>query len=180
VGGDYLTGHDPAAGRELWRLDYNPSRRGMWRLVPGTVAWEGLIYFAIPRGKGIWAAKAGGTGKLSDDAVAWKFEGSTTDSATPLVYENALYVLDSDRKVMVCFDPGTGAAWRASPTGADGKIYCLSEEGEVAVLAAGGEFKVLSRTKLGDGPTQASIAASGGRLFVRTATKLFCFAKPAK
>jgi outer membrane protein assembly factor BamB len=191
VGGDYLTGHDPATGREFWRFGYNPSRRGMWRLVPGSVAWEDLIYFAIPRGKGIWAAKVGGTGKLGEDAVAWKFDSTTTDSATPLVYDNSLYVLDSDRKTMVCFDPRTGKerwrgdlktlrSWRASPTGADGKIYCLSEEGEVAVLAAGGEFKILSRTKLGDGPTQASIAAAGGRVFVRTATKLFCFGKPAK
>jgi outer membrane protein assembly factor BamB len=190
VGGDYLTGHDPATGRELWRLGYNPAHRGMWRLVAGCVAWEDLIYFAIPRGKGVWAARTGGSGKLPDAAVAWKFDAATTDSATPLVYGNALYVLDSDRKVIVCFDPRTGrerwrgdlkgSAWRASPTGADGRIYCLSEDGEVAVLAAGGEFRVLSRTKLGGGPTQASIAAAGGRLFVRTATKLSCFAKPAK
>jgi outer membrane protein assembly factor BamB len=187
LGGDYLTGHDPATGRELWRLSYNPSHKGLWRLVPGCVAWEDLIFLAIPRGKGLWAAKTGGRGILGDNAVAWKFDGSTTDSATPLVYDNAVYVLD---KSIICFDPRTGkerwrgdlktlCTWRASPTGADGKIYCLSEDGEVAVLAAGSEFKILSRTKLGDGPTQATIAASGGRLYVRTATKLFCFGKPA-
>ena len=191
VGGDYLTGHDPATGRELWRLGYNPSHRGMWRLVPGCVAWEGLIYFAIPRGKALWAVKVGGTGKLGEEAVAWKFDKTTTDSATPLVYGSALYVLDSDRKTLVCFDPRTGkerwrgdlktlCAWRASPTGADGKVYCLSEDGEVVVVEAGGGLRILSRTKLGDGPTQSTIVVGGGRVFVRTATKLFCFGKPAK
>jgi outer membrane protein assembly factor BamB len=91
---------------------------------------------------------------------------------------------------MFCIDPATGkerwrgmlspgGAWRASPTGADGKIYCLSEEGEAVVLAAGGQFKILSRSMLGDGPTQATIAAAGGRVYVRTAAHLYCFENAA-
>jgi len=189
VGGDYVTGHDPATGREFWRFGYNPSRRGMWRLIPGTVAWQDLIFFIQPRGNPMMAVKAGGAGTLAKDAAAWTFDGKTSDSATPLVYGDALYVLGSDSKVMTCLDPRTGrerwhgslpgsSAYRASPTGADGRIWCMSEAGEVVVLAAGNEFKILSRTSLGDGPTQATIAAANGHIYIRTAKRLHCFGKP--
>jgi hypothetical protein len=206
LGGDYVSGHDPATGKEFWRYGYNPSKISIWRLIPSPVACGDLVFIEKPRGRTLLAIKAGGAGRLDESAVAWTFDERTTDSCTPLVYDGALYLLQSDKSdpvvkgspsspgiYLFCFDPRTGnqrwrgmvrdrGPWRASPTGADGKIYCLSEDGEVVVAAAGGtEFKILSRAALGDGPTQATIAVAGGHLFVRTATKLRCFgAKPAK
>jgi outer membrane protein assembly factor BamB len=189
LGGDYLTGHDPETGKESWRLTYNKTHTGKWRLVAGPVAWEDLVFMIQPRGNHVMAAKIGGKGLLPDSVVVWTSEGRASDSATPLVYQNLLYMLDSDAKAMTCFEPRTGkslwrgalggTAWRASPTGADGKIFCLSMDGEVAVLAAGNEFKILSRTTLGDGQTQSSIAVAGGRVYVRTVHTLHSFGKPA-
>ena len=70
------------------------------------------------------------------------------------------------------------APYYASPTVADGKVYCLSEGGDAAVVAAGGgEFKMISECKFDEGPMQSTIAISGGRVFVRTAKKLYCFGK---
>ena len=204
AGGDYVTGHDPATGREFWRYGYSTERSAHWRLIPSPAAWGNLVFGVTPRGGPVFALRAGGTGPLGARAVAWTFGGRTTDSGTPLVYDSALYILQSDKSdpavkgspvspgiFLFCIDPRTGAqrgqarladggTWRASPTGADGKVYCLSEEGEGVVVEAGGEFKILSRTKLGNGPTQATIAAAGGRLYVRTATKLHCFAGKPK
>jgi outer membrane protein assembly factor BamB len=203
-GGDYLSAHDPATGREFWRYGYNPSRSPIWRLIPSPAAWGHLVFGVVPRGGPLFAVKAGGLGRLGAGAVAWTVDGRTTDSGTPLVYENSLYILQSDKSdpvikgspvspgiFLLCVDLATGkmrgqarlaggGAWRASPTGADGKVYCLSEEGEVVVVEAGGEFKILSRTNLGDGPTQSTLAAAGGRLYVRTATKLHCFGDKSK
>ncbi|MBM4019848.1 MAG: hypothetical protein FJ288_16260 [Planctomycetes bacterium] len=202
-GGDYLTGHDPETGRELWRYGYNPSRISMWRLIPSPAALDGLVFGVIPRGGPLFSIRAGAAGRLGEGAAIWTFGGRTTDSTTPLVYEGTLYVLQSDKAdpvvrsspvspgiFLFAVDPQTGrdrgqarladgGAWRASPTGADGKIYCISEAGEVVVVQAAG-LKILSRTSLGDGPTQATIAAAGGRLYVRTATKLHCFGTKAK
>jgi len=203
-GAGYLTGHDPETGREFWRYGYNPSQATLWRHIPSPVAWEDLVFGVMARGGPTFAVKAGGSGPLGADAAVWKFGVRTTDSGTSLVYENLLYILQSDKADPVVkgsyvspgiflfrVDPRTGkdrgqvrladgGAWRASPTGADGKVYCLSEDGEVVVVEAGGDLKILSRTKLGDGPTQATIAVSGGRVYVRTATKLYCFGKTAK
>ena len=84
-----------------------------------------------------------------------------------------IVVLDSDRKDIAAVDPATGverwrtrlggAAWRASPTGADGKIYCFSVAGEVAVLdAKTGE--ILSRIDMYGKEVRSTIAVAGGRL----------------
>jgi outer membrane protein assembly factor BamB len=63
--------------------------------------------------------------------------------------------------------------YAASPVYADGRIYCLSDEGETTVLEAGAQFKVLARNPL-DAHCQASIAVSQGHLFIRSERDLFC------
>jgi outer membrane protein assembly factor BamB len=121
--------------------------------------------------------------------LAWKFSEFPSDCVTPLFYGDRLYVLDGDRQVMTCLEPKTGRKitqgqlgvheiFRASPTGADGKIYCLSENGTAVVLAAGDEFKVLSTIHMGESPVRSSIAAAHGQLFIRSAKNLYCVGKP--
>ena len=200
-GGDCLSGHDPATGEEFWRIEYNPERRTIWRLIPSPVTVGGLIVAAKPRGGPLLAVKAGGHGALAADALAWTYDERTTDSGTPLVYQGLIYVLQSDKNdpwnkgsksssgiFLLVIDPATGkeagrcqiatgGAWRASPTGADGKIYLMSEDGEVVVVAAGPNGKVLSRADFADGPACATIAVANGCLFIRTASKLTCIAK---
>ena len=65
--------------------------------------------------------------------------------------------------------------YSASPVYADGRIYLLNDRGDTTVVRPGREYKELARSEL-DEPTQASIAVSGGRLFIRTAKHLYCIA----
>ncbi len=200
-GGDCLSGHDPATGAELWRLDYNPERATIWRLIPSPVSMGDLIVATKPRGGPMFALKAGGSGALRPDAVAWTYDERTSDSGTPLVYQGLIYVLQSDKSdpfvrgnksspgiFLLVIEPATGkevgrcklakgGAWRTSPTGGDGKIYVMSEEGEVVVVAAGPTGKILSRADYADGPACATIAAANGCLYIRTASKLTCIGK---
>ena len=71
--------------------------------------------------------------------------------------------------------------FRASLTGADGKLYVVRVTGEVYVLSAGSEFKILSELALGEGTENvgsvASVAIAHGNLFVRTPKTLYCFKK---
>jgi outer membrane protein assembly factor BamB len=192
MGADYITGHDPATGEELWRYGYVTRKSANWRMVSSPVSGAGLIFASRPRGgNGLFALRPNGKGLLSDDSVAWNFDGPTPDVSTPLLYGGNLYVLDGSRgnKVLTCLDPATGktkwqgpignrSPWRASLTAADGKIYCVNEGGEAIVLAAGGmELKVLSRVDMPDTPLHASVAIAEGRLFLRTAGKLYCIGK---
>ncbi|MFC1713734.1 PQQ-binding-like beta-propeller repeat protein [Candidatus Poribacteria bacterium] len=186
AGGDYVTAHHPADGKEVWRSpDYNPQKRRAYRLVPSPVALNGMIIACEPRGSSMFAIKGGGTGQLLDDSFAWVQWDNAPDVCTPLVMDGKLFVLDGQKKVMSCLNPETGEAyWRgslgvskgfqASPTGADGKIYCISMGGEVVVLSAGDAFEILSRIDMGEGVCRATISAAHGQLFVRTAESLYC------
>ncbi len=200
-GGDCISGHDPATGTEFWRCDYNPKRETIWRLIPSPVTVGDLVVASLPRGGPLWAIKAGAKGPVAATETAWVYDERTSDSGTPLVYQGLLHVLQSDKNdpwargsksspgiFLLVVDPATGkevgrcqiakgGAWRSSPTGADGKIYVMSQEGEVVVIAAGATPRILSRATYDDGPACATIAAAHGCLFIRTATKLTCLGK---
>ena len=189
MGGDYMTAHDPATGKELWRYGYNPLKEEKWRNIPSATPGDGLIFSVRARGGQLTAVKSGGRGTLTDADIAWTFDGPTTDSSTPTLYRQNLYVLYGKGKTLTCLDAKTGkqkwqgklpgrTTYYASPTAADDKLYCISEGGNAAVVAAGGsEFKIISQTSFDEGPMQSTIAAANGHLFVRTAKKLYCFGK---
>ena len=197
VGGDYVTGHSPATGAELWRsAGLNPRStdfmRSWFRVVPSPVMAENLIFACGPKNHPLFALKAGGQGDITSTHRAWTGLDLTSDWSTPLFYQGKLFVLDGDKRVLSCVDPKTGdkewsgslgvpdKVW-SSPTGADGKIYCLSENGTVIVLSAGAEFKVLASISLGnEGPSRSSVAVSNGQLFIRTAKSLYCVGSAKK
>jgi len=191
VGGNYATAHSPATGEEIWRCGgLNVRGERSWRLVPSPVAAEGMIIACGPKRDPVLGIRDGGKGLVTDTELAWRFKEFPSDCVTPLVYRKQLYVLDGDRQMMTCLDPKTGQKkwqgslgvheiFRASPTGADAKIYCLSENGTAVVLDAGDEFKILSTVPMDEGPVRSSIAVAHGQLFIRTAQHLYCVGKPS-
>jgi outer membrane protein assembly factor BamB len=132
-----------------------------------------------------------GADHSSKARIVWEFNGPSPDCTTPLYYQGRLYVLNGGRrpKIVTCLDPKSGrqiwqgdisgrGPWRASLTGADGKLYCINETGEIVVLAAGGdEFKILFETQTDETPIQSSISVADGHLFIRTAKNLYCIGK---
>jgi outer membrane protein assembly factor BamB len=194
VGGDCLTGHDPATGKELWRWGtWNPTRIGHWRLVTSPVAGNGIALACGPKGSPVYAIKAGGSGTLDDNAIAWKTDQNrsvTADVPTPLFYQGDFLVLSDLRKTLSRLEARTGrvkwtvetpgqAKYEASPTGADGKIYLINFKGEAAVVDAE-KGEVLRTTPMGepgDDAIRSSIAAAQGHLFIRTNRKLYCIGR---
>jgi outer membrane protein assembly factor BamB len=187
AGGDVLTGHAPKTGEELWRWHtYNPRKSTNLRIVPSPLVYQDLVYVPGPKHSDFYALRPSGTGDLGDEIIVWKNGEYSPDASTPLLYKDRLYVLDDDKRNLVCQDPRTGeifwsgkfdfrAVIRASLTGADDKIYCMSERAEVAVIQAGGEeFKLLHQAQLDARPTRATIVAAQGRLLIRTANQLLC------
>lgn len=195
VGGDCLTSHDPASGKELWRWGtYNPERIGHWRLVPSPIYGAGTVLVCSPKGAPIYGIQAGGDGVLPDSDVLFVTEGKeiTADVPTPLFYEGYFYVLNGRNKFLTCIHPKSGkAVWsqridgkvklEASPTGVDGKIYLLSHLGEVFVYSAGPEGgELLNSTTFGTTQStniRASIVPANGTLFIRTDDQLYAVKK---
>ena len=144
-----------------------------------------LVYASGPKSKMFLAIRDGGQGTVSDTHVAWRVTENAPDVCTPLVYDGRMFVLDGDKKVLYRCDPKTGAKlwsgeWpvdsvtRVSLTGADGKLYGISESGKVVIAEAGNTYKILAVNTLGEAPCRSSIAVSDGQLFIRTAKNLYC------
>ena len=190
-GGEFVTGHDIDTGKELWRWEYTKTRETFQRIVSCPVIVDGLVLTNQALGRGTFALKPGGSGRIPHKDYAWKWvEDASADVCSPLVYRGSVYILAGDlrKKVITCLDPKTGKVkwqekfkgkgpWRASPTGADGKIYCISEGGDYVVLAAGDEFKELYRSSLGDRKCRSTIVAANGKLLIRTGKELLCLKK---
>lgn len=185
LGGDYVTGHDPATGAEVWRSGgLNPARAGNYRIVPSPVAVGGMIY-APTRKTPLLALRAGGTGDITGTHLAWQWrERGAPDVPTPVCDGKRFYMAD-DRGLVTCLDAATGAviwgpadtgigAVSASPVLADGRLYIVSEKAETAVVQAGAEFKLLATNRLDGSFTLSSPAVAGGDLLVRTAQALYC------
>jgi outer membrane protein assembly factor BamB len=190
-GGDCLSAHDPKTGAELWRWgSWNPTRITHWRLVPSPVASESGALVCAPKGSPVFSVKHGGKGALDDSWVAWQSPEReiSSDVCTPLLYEGRYYILNGDKKVLARVDPATGKPdWigdlgsrikiECSPTGADGKIYFQNFRGEVFIVAADKEFKLLRTIPMGDegdDRLRSVVAVSQGNLFLRTGSKLYC------
>lgn len=195
AGGDTLSGHDLKTGKELWQWGtWNPDRKGDWRLVPSPIAGDGVALVCAPKGSPVYAIKAGGSGVLGDDSIAWVSRDAkdvSSDVPTPAFYDGDFFLLSDVKKALVRIEPKTGKVkwsvptpgrkkYEASPTAADGKIYAMNFDGEVAIFNAadGKELKVIPMEgKEIDGMVRSSIAVSQGQLFIRTTNKLYCVGK---
>lgn len=190
VGGNYITSHQADTGEEIWRAaGLNDRKEQYWRVVPSAIVAKDMVFASGPKRDPMLAIKTGGKGTVTDTHTAWKSKEYHTDCVTPLYYKEKMFVLDGDRQVMTCVEPVSGEKqwqghlgvrdiFRASPLGADNKIYCISESGTVVILEAGDEFKTLNTIKMGEPPVRSSIAAAQGQLFIRTGKNLYCIAKP--
>ena len=69
--------------------------------------------------------------------------------------------------------PSASARRYSSPLRIGKRIFCISLDGEVVVLAASPEYKLISRHELGE-PVVATPAVADNRLLIRTEASLMC------
>ncbi len=146
---------------------------------------HGLVFIATGfQQPTLIAVRPDGTGDVSKTHVGWTLRRGAPLTPSPLIVGDELYLV-SDAGIATCLDAATGAIhWQqrlngtfsASPIYADERIYFLSEDGVATVIAPGREFKRLATNAL-DGATLASMAVSGGSIFIRSATHLYRIGK---
>ncbi len=136
---------------------------------------------------GLLSIKLGGQGDMTATAVRWKYQRPVPQVPSTLLYQGTLFMVN-DSGILISFDPATGNVIKqgrlkgaidkyfASPVGADGKVYLISQDGTVSVVKATGEWDVLAVNALGD-EVFATPAIADGKLYVRTKGMLYCFGK---
>ncbi|MBA3568852.1 MAG: PQQ-binding-like beta-propeller repeat protein [Pyrinomonadaceae bacterium] len=173
------------AGKELWRMS------GMAATpIPTPFAYDGLLYIDGGRGRPLFAIRPGAVGNISlgqdqtsNEYVVWSQARGGTYLPSPVAYEGAVYTL-TETGILSRFDAKTGkqtyktridpmaTAFTTSPWAYNGKLFCLSEEGQTFVIATGEEFRLLHVNELDD-MAQASPAMVGDRLLIRTEHRLY-------
>lgn len=136
---------------------------------------------------GLLAIKLGGAGDMTEKAIRWKYQRPVPQVPSTLLYQGSLFMVN-DSGILISFDPATGAVIKqgrlkgaidkyfASPIGADGKVYLISQDGTMSVVKAAGEWDVLAVNALGD-EVFATPAIADGKIYVRTRGMLYCFGK---
>jgi outer membrane protein assembly factor BamB len=169
--------YEPRTGKEIWQVRYGDG----FSNIPRPVYGNGLVFICTGfQEPSLLAVRVDGRGDLSKKQIAWTLKRGAPLTPSPLLVGDELYVI-TDNGIATCLDAITGKEyWKArvggnhsaSPIYADGRIYFLSEEGESVVIAPGKELKVLAKNEV-DGETLASMAVSGGSIFIRSRTHLY-------
>jgi outer membrane protein assembly factor BamB len=185
TGGDYVTGHDLATGRELWRAGgLNPGRDPNYRIVASPVV-AGDLVLAPTRVGPLLALRTGGRGDVTASHRVWAFDKGP-DVPTPVTDGTRVYIV-TDNGIAWCLELATGkviygperlktGTYSASPILADGRLYVTSEDGLTTVLKAGPAFEVLAENAV-DEYTLSSPAVSNGQIFLRTDKHLYAIGR---
>jgi outer membrane protein assembly factor BamB len=192
-GAEYMRGYDPLTGKELWRL------KGTSMIsVPTPFAANGLIYLFSGYSRYIqpmYAVRPGAAGDItladgqtSNEHVAWGMKKGAPYLPTPVVYGEYLYTC-THNGILTCLKAKTGervyqnrvasGAFTASLIAADGRVYVPSEDGDIYVIVAGPEYKVLGVNHMND-VLMATPAISKDMLIVRSQHAVYGIANDRK
>jgi outer membrane protein assembly factor BamB len=143
---------------------------------------------AIAKGENsLLAVKPGGKGDITASHVAWKQKKGLPYVPSPLWYRGFVYIIKDggmlSRFAAKSGEPtyeqeriGTLGSYYASPVAADGRLYVVSLDGVLTVLAAGDKPEVLGRAEFKE-RIAATPALVDKTIYVRSAENLWAFAK---
>lgn len=176
-----VVGYDFDTGKEIWHA----TGLGENTIPQPVQHGDMVIVMSGYRNPNLLAIKLGRTGDLTGtDAVVWTTNRGLSYTATPVLHDGRLYVL-TDTAQLSCFNATTGEPFyqqvrfdkpyniKASPVGANGKLYVSTEEGDVVVVRLGEKFDVLATNTLTDQSFISTPAIVDGNIFLRSRTHLF-------
>lgn len=178
-GAEGVAGFNPSTGEKLFASGEVPMR-----VVASPVIADGAV---------IISCGSGGIGKHMEAVVIHHNAGKWTTEArwtrkkllpyvpTPIVYDGSLF-LWTDVGTIACVDPATGEdIWKeriggnysGSPVVIGGRLYAISEDGEIKVVDASRKFQEYAGGKIEDF-SYATPAVAEGRIYLRGFSTLAC------
>lgn len=173
-----LTGIDLETGRLLWSSGEMPLRT-----VASPVYGQGVVIGLCGQGGNgkYLAAVEPGAAEGGAAHIRYERDRELPYVPTPIVDGEHLF-LWMDNGVVACVRMATGETlntvrvggkYSGSPVLIDGKLYCISESGEILVVTATPELTVLGRNPLGD-ESYSTPAVANGRVYFRGFHTLVC------
>jgi outer membrane protein assembly factor BamB len=177
--------YDPQTGKVLWESG------GLGgNVIPVPVYQNGTVYVMSGyRDPKLLAIKLGKEGDLTNsDSILWSHTRGLAYTTSPVLFDNKLYVV-TDNGMISAFNAITGEPHyaqtrfpkayniKASPVGANGKLYQATEDGDVVVVKMGEKFEVIATNTLEDQVFIASPVIAAGELFLRGQNTLFCISE---
>lgn len=183
-GDGWVRGYEAESGKKLWEFDTNP-KDSVWpktrnELISTPVIQGDRVYIANGQdpehGEGdafLYAIDATKRGDITQSGKVWQLPIRRSIS-TGALHNGILYYADFSG-FLHAIDAETGkeiwkhdmlaAVW-GSPMVIDGKVYLGDEDGDIVVLEAGRQLKVLFETNMGSSVYCTVVPANGSMLVV--------------
>jgi outer membrane protein assembly factor BamB len=177
-----IRSYDLATGKQIWEHE------GLTTNAIPTPVTAGGVVFATSgfQGSKLFAIRLGASGDLTgSESILWSLNRDTPYVPSPLLSGNRLYFFKSNNAILSCLDIATGqphySAQRieglqsvyASPIAANGYVYLVGRDGTTVVIKDADTLEIVATNLLSD-PTDASPAAVGNQLFLRSRENLYC------
>lgn len=172
---------DADTGKVLWTF---PMRTKHDASCSTPVYYEGNLFYALPtKAGGVMLRLATDGGARPEQVWACRMDNL---SGGVIARDGFLYGSGEDNPGWYCLDARTGEEKynskelaQGSLIWADGRLYCLGERGEMALVKPGPEgFHIVSRFRLTDGKDPDAWAhpvVLDGRLYLRYHDNLYCY-----
>lgn len=197
-GDGWVRGYDAMSGKKLWEFDTNP-KDSVWpktrnETISTPVIYEGVVYVANGQdpehGEGVghlYAIDGTKRGDITKTGQIWHYGDIRRSVSTGAVYNGLVFYADFSG-FLHCVDAKTGKAyWKhdllaaiwGSPMVIDGKVYLGDEDGDVVILEASKEKKLLGEMNMGSSVYCTPIAANG-TLFIANRNQLYALGESKK
>jgi outer membrane protein assembly factor BamB len=182
----------PQTGEPVWKYAFSKRGINSGTVLKGTTAIvsQGEENLDTSDMGLIAAIDAAATGDIGEEQIHWKVPGFLGGFSSPVLDGDRIYQIDNAAN-LVAFDVATGnQLWtlnlgtiqRASPVLADGKLYVGTANGKFYIIQPGTDSgEILDEVQLGTATEMeeifASVAISGGRVYLASSQNLYCIGK---
>ena len=194
-GDGWVRGYEAESGKKLWEFDLNP-KDSVWpktrnEVISTPVIYDNRVFIANGQdpehGEGVghlYAIDATKRGDITQTGRIWQYDKIRRSISTAAIYNGLLFYSDFSG-FLHCLDVNTGkpywthdllsAVW-GSPMVINGKVYLGDEDGDVYVLEAAKEKKLISTINMGSS-VYATVVPANGTLFVMNRNELWALSE---
>jgi len=194
-GDGWVRGYEALIGKKLWEFDTNP-KDSVWpktrnEIVSTPVIWQNKVFIANGQdpagGQGpghLYAIDATRRGDITVSGRLWRYDKIKRSISTGAIANGLLFYADLTG-YLHCLDVNTGqpywthdtlsAVW-GSPMVIEGRVYLGDEDGDVLVMEAGKQEKLIATISMG-GNVYSTPVPANGTLFVTSRDQLFAIAR---